>query len=183
LEINISHATLGDLDLLVTHRLEMWLDIHPELEADVRKSEGATREWIRDKLSEGKLVGFVARTASGAVAGSGCVWIREEQPRPTNPRHETPYLMSMYTEKGYRRKGVAKMIVREAIEWGRERGYERIVLHASKEGRPLYESFGFEPASEMRLKLRASSVSATDSDLGQLGGLNRKLGRLGPPEE
>jgi hypothetical protein len=36
---------------------------------------------------------------------------------------------------------------------GRKQGYERIVLHASNEGRPLYESFGFEPANEMTLRL------------------------------
>jgi GNAT superfamily N-acetyltransferase len=152
LRFRVSHAGLDDLDLLVTHRLNMWRDIHPELGMKVDESEGLTRKWIREKLSKGVLVGFIAKTEDDRVAGSGCIWIREEQPRPTNPRQAQPYLMSMYTERKFRRKGVAKLIVRRAIDWCRERDYERVILHASEEGRALYESFGFEPTTEMRLK-------------------------------
>jgi len=153
LELKISDAAIQDLDLLVAYRLEMWREIHPKLEAEVQESAETTREWIKSRLSEGRLVGFIVRDEHGKVAGSGCVWIRDEQPRLTNPRQQNPYLMSMYTEREFRRKGVAKIIVKEAIDWCRERGYERIVLHASNEGRPLYASFGFEPANELRLRL------------------------------
>jgi GNAT superfamily N-acetyltransferase len=138
--------------------MAMWRDVlelsdHPELKSKVEESAESTREWIRAKLSEGKLVGFIARAQDGTVAGSGCIWIRNEQPRPTNPRQENPYLLSMYTEEAFRRKGVGKAVLRSAVEWGRVHRYERVVLHASKRGRPLYEAFGFEPSTEMRLKL------------------------------
>jgi len=43
--------------------------------------------------------------------------------------------------------------VESALKWCREHGYDRVVLHASKEGKPLYESLGFEPANEMRFRL------------------------------
>ena len=144
---------MDDLDLLVTHRQNMWRDIHPEWGAEVEASAEATREWIRKALSVGELIGFIARAEDGSVAGSGCLWIRPEQPRPTNPRQVVPYLMSMYTEREFRRKGAAQKVVQAAIQWCRDRGYDRVVLHASSEGRPLYENFGFEPGSEMRLKL------------------------------
>ena len=153
MRFKLSQAGPEDLGLLVTHRLGMWRDIHPELRSKVRESRGATRGWIKRNLASGALVGFIARTADGKVAGSGCVWIRPEQPRPTSPRQEVPYLMSMFTVKKYRRKGVARMIVKRALGWCRQHGYERVVLHASKKGRPLYVSFGFEPTSEMRLRL------------------------------
>lgn len=130
----------------------MWRDIHPELASKVDESEELTREWVRAKLAEGKLIGFIARAQDGKVAGSGCIWLRDEQPRPTNPRQVVPYLTSMYTEKGFRRRGVARLIVQGALKWCREHGYDRVVLHASEEGKQLYEGFGFEPTSEMRLK-------------------------------
>lgn len=152
LKFKLTYAGPDDLDLLVAHRLKMWLDIHPEYEARVARSEAATRRWIKKTLSEGKLIGFVVREQDGKVAGSGCIWIRPEQPRPTSSRQEVPYLMSMYTEKGFRRKGVAKMIVQRALKWCREHRYDRVVLHASLAGRPLYEALGFEPTSEMRIK-------------------------------
>ncbi len=152
---------MGDLELLVSHRLKMWVDIHPEYEAMVRESEEVTRDWIRRMLAEDRLVGFVARTEDGKVAGSGCIWIREEQPRPTSRRQEIPYLLSMYTEKGHRRRGVASLIVKRALKWSREHGYDRLILHASEAGRPLYQSLGFEPTNEMRLKFeRVQSQSA-----------------------
>ena len=104
-------------------------------------------------MSRGKLVGLIARAPDGRVAGSGCIWVREEQPRPTNLSLEVPYLMSMYTEKEFRRRGVARAIVKGALKWCRAHEYERVILHASKQGRPLYEGVGFEPSSEMRLRL------------------------------
>jgi hypothetical protein len=39
------------------------------------------------------------------------------------------------------------------IAWCREQGYKTVALHASDEGRPLYESLGFQPTNEMRLHL------------------------------
>ena len=130
----------------------MWRDIHPEFGAGIDESEGPTREWVRRKLAEGKLIGFIAKTPGGRVAGSGCIWLRDEQPRPTNPRQEVPYLMSMYTEPAFREQGVARMVVRRALKWCRAHNYDRINLHASTQGKPLYESLGFEPTTEMRLK-------------------------------
>jgi GNAT superfamily N-acetyltransferase len=59
----------------------------------------------------------------------------------------------MYTEKGFRRAGVASTIVQCAIEWSKEHGYKTISLHASEAGIPLYEKFGFKQTAEMRLML------------------------------
>jgi GNAT superfamily N-acetyltransferase len=131
----------------------MWLDIHPELEKEIRATEEGTRRWIRRQLSRKALIGLVVRSSGGEVAGSGCIWLREEQPRPTSMRLRVPYLMSMYTEKRFRRKGVARLIVRAALKWSREHGYDRVVLHASEQGRPVYEGLGFAQTNEMRLKL------------------------------
>jgi GNAT superfamily N-acetyltransferase len=51
--------------------------------------------------------------------------------------------MSIYTEESYRRRGVAKMIVKTAIDWCKEHNYDRISLHAAEMGKQLYETFGF----------------------------------------
>jgi hypothetical protein len=52
-----------------------------------------------------------------------------------------------------RRRGIGHQLTQTIIAWCRERGFEWIYLHASDQGRPLYESLGFVPCSEMRLKL------------------------------
>jgi hypothetical protein len=40
------------------------------------------------------------------------------------------------------------------IDWCRKQRFDRVFLHASKDGRPLYEALGFEPTNEMQLTLR-----------------------------
>jgi hypothetical protein len=40
------------------------------------------------------------------------------------------------------------------IAWCRSQGFVSVALHASRDGRPLYEALGFEPGNEMRLPLR-----------------------------
>ncbi len=116
----------------------MWKEIRPEFAEKAEELKELTRAWIKTKLSEGKLIGFIAETQTGEVAGSGCIWLREDAPRPFNPCLEAPYIMSMYTEEGFRRTGVAKMIVQHAIDWSKEHGYRTMSLHASEAGIPLY---------------------------------------------
>ena len=156
MQFEILMAQQQDVDLLVRHRLGMFCDIFPQLEAQVQSSKERTHEWIKRKMIEGILVGFIAKTKEGQVAGSGCLWIREEQPRPTTTVMKAPYLMSIYTEKPFRRSGVARRIVLSAIVWAREHGFDRINLHSSEAGKPLYRSLGFEPTNEMRLMLDQS---------------------------
>ncbi len=152
-EFKIYMATGEDIELLTKHRIGMWMDIRPELRAKALETRDLTRDWIRKKLGEGKLIGFIVRTQSGQVAGSGCIWLREDAPRLFSMHLESPYLLSMYTEEDFRRTGVAKMIVQHAIDWCRDHGYHTVSLHASEAGASLYERFGFKPTTEMRLML------------------------------
>jgi GNAT superfamily N-acetyltransferase len=51
------------------------------------------------------------------------------------------------------------------LQWCRDRGIRRLTLHASGEGRPLYERFGFRPTNEMRLELAPGD--APDGETGR----------------
>ena len=152
-KFELSLAKVDDVGILVKHRLGMFSDMHPELVKEVQASEEQSRQWIKEEMSDGALVGFIVRTEDGQAAGSGCLWIKKEQPNPTHPHLEAPYLLSMYTERSFRRQGVARLIVKTAIAWSKEHGYDRINLHATDVGKPLYEEFGFKPTNEMNLQL------------------------------
>ncbi|MGC8618238.1 MAG: GNAT family N-acetyltransferase [Thermoplasmata archaeon] len=152
-EFELTVGTIKDLDLLVEHRLLMWKDIYPELKASIEESRQITRSCIEPKILEGSLVPFIVKTIDELIAGSGCILVKEDQPRPGSDQIRFPYLLSMYTVPEYRRKGVASIIVTAAIRWSRQNNFDRISLHASKEGFPLYEKFGFVQTNEMRLKL------------------------------
>jgi hypothetical protein len=38
------------------------------------------------------------------------------------------------------------------LEWLAERGIQRVTLHATETGRPLYEELGFTDGNEMQLR-------------------------------
>lgn len=155
INFKVSFATENDVELLVNHRVNMWLAIRPDLKPHTDKMIDVTRIWIKKMLSEKRLIGFIAKAAeSGEAAGSGCIWLSEEQPRFIETQPYSPLLISMYTEEKYRRRGVASLIVQSAIDWSKQHGYNMINLQASLEGASVYEHFGFKPTSEMRLILK-----------------------------
>jgi GNAT superfamily N-acetyltransferase len=63
------------------------------------------------------------------------------------------YVNSVFVNPEYRRRGIARELMNMAIAWARERGCSYVRLRSSAEGRPLYESIGFAPTSEMQLEL------------------------------
>lgn len=149
----IRYATVRDLDILVRQRRRMWEAIGDHTEVELDAADREYRAWARRRLQTGRLVGFLAETTDGAIVAGGCVWLRENQPRPGRNDRVIPYLLSMYTEPEHRGHGLATRIVREAIRWSRSRGYARLVLHASDEGRGVYEHLGFTRTWEMRYRL------------------------------
>jgi len=59
--------------------------------------------------------------------------------------------MGMYVLPEWRRRGLARALMKSVISCAAEKGAPLITLHASDEGRILYEKLGFTPAPEMRL--------------------------------
>jgi predicted GNAT family acetyltransferase len=59
-------------------------------------------------------------------------------------------IQNVYTEPEWRRRGVAALLIKRIIDWSREEGIGSLVLHASDEGRAVYERLGFIATSEMR---------------------------------
>jgi GNAT superfamily N-acetyltransferase len=48
--------------------------------------------------------------------------------------------------------GLARRLMTTVIDWSRLNGVDRLILHASTDGRPLYESLGFDQTTEMVFK-------------------------------
>jgi GNAT superfamily N-acetyltransferase len=144
----------GDHDLLVRHRQGMWTDIAIATPAEIDAAGPEYREWMLREIAAGRFHGFVAEDSTGGVAGSGVVWLQPVQPRPGRlAGSQLPYIMSMYTEPEFRRRGVATRLVEAMIGWARERKFPWVTLHASSFGYPVYRKLGFEDSNEMRFWL------------------------------
>jgi GNAT superfamily N-acetyltransferase len=141
---------------LVAHRRRMWEAIGGRSRGELDRADPIYRDWVEREARAGRFVAFLVEERGGRVLGSGAVWLSPAQPRPGRLARETmPYILSMFTEPDARGRGVASRIVRAMIAWSSRRGYRRIFLHASEQGRPVYTRLGFELGNEMRLDLPA----------------------------
>jgi len=86
------------------------------------------------------------------VAGGGIIVLTYHS-SPRDPKPQRAWIVNMYTEREYRRQGLARRLMEEMIRWCRAQRMTTVYLHASDEGRALYESLGFTPTNEMRLPL------------------------------
>ena len=146
----LRRATLNDLPILVRHRHQMWSDVGSRTEHEITLHDRRYRRWAREQMKKRKLLGLVAEVSDVGPVASGCLWFQPDHPRPVILEMDTPYIMSMYTEPAYRRKGLATLILRGLIDVARKRGYARVVLHASRKGRRVYSKLGFASTPEMR---------------------------------
>jgi GNAT superfamily N-acetyltransferase len=145
----IRPATLTDLSILIHHRNSMWRDMgrDPKLLAIM---EPAAREYFNAAVPNGSYRGWLAESDGHVVGGAGVVI----SPWPGNPGFllaKRAMILNMYVERDYRRRGIARALMETIIAWCKAEGFSSVGLHASDEGRPLYESMGFEPTNEMRL--------------------------------
>lgn len=78
-----------------------------------------------------------------------CLW----PPNPKDSCTERAVILNVYTEPEFRKRGLARAIMLTILDWVKQQGFRGVNLHASVEGRPLYEKLGFEATNEMRLRL------------------------------
>jgi len=152
-KLSVRAAGLRDLDALVHQRRAMWKALGVKNDGLHEKGDHVYKRWARARLRNHQLMAWVVRSDDGRIAGGGCLWLQPVQPRPQRSSMVQPYLLSMYTEPDFRKKGVASLVVEEAIKWCMKRRYERLMLHASQMGRGVYSRLGFKRTWEMRLNL------------------------------
>ena len=64
-------------------------------------------------------------------------------PYPGNLAGREAYLLNMYTRPAWRKRGMASALLDAMARHAREQRLGKLWLHASDEGRPLYERLGF----------------------------------------
>jgi GNAT superfamily N-acetyltransferase len=149
--ILIRETTLEDASEVLRHRRLMFRDMGYRDEAALDAMQATSEPFLLARMRDGAYRGWLAQTAEGRVAGGGGVllhaWVTS--PRDSNPMRA--YLLNVYVYPEFRRKGVARRLMQEMVDWCRGQGFATVCLHASGEGRPLYESMGFAASNEMKL--------------------------------
>jgi len=108
--------------------------------------------WLARALADRSYRHWLALDASGRVAGGGGVLLCPWPANPKDPCTERAVILNVYTEPEFRKRGVARQVMATILIEVRQQGLRAVNLHASAEGRHLYEKLGFEATNEMRLK-------------------------------
>lgn len=107
--------------------------------------------YVRDHMKAGDFVAWLAEAPDGQALGVvGLLWERVP-PTVRNLHGRQAYILGLYVIPDKRRQGFARRLASVAMEYARENGADVIALHASHEGRGLYEQLGFVESPEMRL--------------------------------
>ncbi len=135
----------NDIDMLMNVRLSM-LRIVNDLPVDYIFDDKLVTNSRRYFL-EGDHTTVVAVDDGRCVACASMSYI-EIMPTFSHTSGKRAHLMNVYTEKDYRRRGIARQLVNMLIEDARVHGATEISLDATESGRPLYESMGFKASEE-----------------------------------
>jgi len=146
--IHIRPADLGDLDHLLRHRREMFREMGCRDDAALDAIERASEEYLRAALPKRQYLAWVAETVpEGRIAGGGGIAIVPWPGAPSFPDTRRGWILGIYTEPQFRRRGIARAIMETIVAWCRAEGFGYVSLHAIDEGRRLYEAMGFRPTN------------------------------------
>jgi GNAT superfamily N-acetyltransferase len=155
-QYTIRPATLRDAPVVARHRVGMFRDMG-QVPTDVLATallETSTAA-IDALLRDGSYVGWFAIDESDRVLAGAGAQLLPQLPRISHDRVGVDngallLVLNVYTEPAYRTMGIARALMNTLMDWAKGQGFDRVLLHASDAGRPLYESLGFVPTNHMR---------------------------------
>lgn len=173
-EFMLRRATVADAPIIARHRAEMFTDMGRLLPPLYDAVVAATSGYLEQTLPTEEYVGWLAAPSAmpdRVIAGAG-VLQRRVPPHPADvagtvllAEGRQGVVLNVFTERPWQRHGLARLLMERVLAWAAETGLETLVLHASPDGRRLYESMGFVATNEMRYAgplLRARRQSDTD---------------------
>ncbi|QBF26587.1 GNAT family N-acetyltransferase [Pseudomonas tructae] len=138
----------SDAEMICSHRQDMFLEAggNPE---ELRVMTQHFRPWLQERLGDGRYYGFKLLDGDQPVAAIGLMSI-DWPPHPTHPTlDKRGYVLNVYVQPAYRRRGLASALMQAADAEFARRGITFAVLHATETGKPVYEQIGWAGTSEM----------------------------------
>lgn len=111
-------------------------------EVDMSEVKMESYQYYQKALHDGSHVAYLVFDGKRFV-GAGGVSYFQVMPTYHNPSGKKAYIMNMYTDPEYRRRGIAFKTLDILVKDIKNKGITAISLEATEMGRPLYEKYGF----------------------------------------
>jgi len=139
----LKKTTILDIETIIEYRILFLKEVQgipiQELELSLSKS---LRKYFTKSFEDNTFIAWIAEYEGKYIGFSGMV-IREQPGNFEIPNGKTGYILNMYTLNEYRNNGIGSLLFQKLIEEAKERRLDRIELHATKDGEPIYRKFGF----------------------------------------
>jgi GNAT superfamily N-acetyltransferase len=152
----LRRASTADLDTLVEHRRAMFEEMGYTDQAAMSSMSGKFRPWLLAHMNACDYLAWLIEAPSDSIAAGTGLWLMDWPPHMIGKGARRGNILNVYTHRDYRRRGLARELMQAALAWCKENGVDTVILHASPEGRSLYEAMGFAATNEMRLQLESA---------------------------
>ena len=130
----------NDLDVFIKMRINQLREEGAKEDIDLTPD---LRDYYLRHLSDDTFISWLALDNDRIIGTSG-ISIVEKPPYFGCPSGKIGLLSSMFTDKAFRRKGIAKTLLSKVVDEARKQGCGTVQITASDMGVLLYSNFGFE---------------------------------------
>ena len=138
---------------LMEEEIFQLLDLYDQLEQNEERIDEKKKKKIWEKIKSQNIKYFIAKNNSKIISSCYICII----PNFTRNGKSIGFIENVITDKEYRRKGIGKNVINNAIEYAKEQNCYKIILQNGikrKEAHKFYESIGFNGESKKSYEIR-----------------------------
>lgn len=148
--IKYQKLTEAELDTFIKMRINQLREEGAKEDIDLVP---ALKDYYQRHMADGTFISWIA-VDNGKIIGTSGISIVEKPPYFRCPTGKIGLLSSMFTDKEYRRRGIAKELLLRVVKEAKEQGCGTVQITASDMGTLLYADFEFTKNSNfMEYKL------------------------------
>jgi ribosomal protein S18 acetylase RimI-like enzyme len=152
-QIVYRQAGIKDIETLIDYRVmflkEVQKDITKEKEILLRIE---LRKYFIKSLKDNSYITWFAEYVN-QIVGLGGMVVREQPGNFLLITGKLGYILNMYTIPEFRGNGIGKEILKRLVTYGKSIRLERIDLHATPMGEPIYRKLGFKEPHDKAMEL------------------------------
>ena len=147
-EWTIRQATVDEIERLVDLRMAMFDAMGLLDEENRERIRSDCHAYFEATLPPEVFRVWIAEIDGEPIASIGLV-VHSIPPGPSNRVGKRGYIMNLVTLSEWRRRGIARALLEHVLDVLRAEGVPIASLHASRDGRNLYEDLGFKTREEL----------------------------------
>jgi ribosomal protein S18 acetylase RimI-like enzyme len=143
----------NDKELFINLRFVFLMDRYSLDKNEKIEIENSLKIYFDEHINKNDFIGIVGEY-NGNVVSTAYLIIYNKPATLSNLYGKVGTLVNVYTYPEYRKKGIAKKLIKEIINEGKNQGIKYFDLFASEEGYNIYKELGFKDIKDVGMYLK-----------------------------